>query len=176
MLPKVGSGSWTTLFSLERKACFILDANNGVGGAGHSVQRADFSPLTISGQELLLAEGGGHTQKQHSLIRGSSWNGSCGGLTSVILIVLSAVHLQFQGRFVPISLRPVLGTVAAYVTATVWSSCSERLPPSGGSQYLQDSSQLMAQNISYSPWAGTKGPWLCLMTKLLLFGLIWRFL
>ena len=46
----------------------------------------------------------------------------------------------------------------------------------GGSQYLQDSSQLMAQNISYSPWAGTKGPWLCLMTKLLLFGLIWRFL
>ena len=132
VLPTVGSGSWTALFSLERKACFILDANNGVCGAGHSVQRADFSLLTISGQELLLAEGGGHTQKQHSLIWGSSWNWSCGGLTSVILIVLSAVHLQFQARFVPISLRPVLGTVAAYVTATVWSSCSERLPPSGG--------------------------------------------
>ena len=27
----------------------------------------------------------------------------------------------------------------------------------------------MAQNIIYSPWEGTKGPWLCLLTKLLLF-------
>ena len=31
-----------------------------------------------------------------------------GGLTSVILIVLSTVSLQFQGQFVRISLRPVL--------------------------------------------------------------------
>ena len=36
-----------------------------------------------------------------------------GGLTSIILIVLSTVNLQFQGQFVPISLRPVLGIVAA---------------------------------------------------------------
>ena len=42
-----------------------------------------------------------------------------GGLTSVVLIVLSTVSLQFQGWFVPISLRPVLGIVAAYVMATV---------------------------------------------------------
>ena len=27
----------------------------------------------------------------------------------------------------------------------------------------------MAQNIIYSPWERTKGPWLCLMTTLLLF-------
>ena len=33
----------------------------------------------------------------------------------------------------------------------------------------------MAQNIICSPWGGTKGPWLCLMTKLLLFGLTWLF-
>ena len=46
-----------------------------------------------------------------------------GGLTSVILIVSSTVSLQFLGWFVPISLRPVLGIVAAYVMATVWSSC-----------------------------------------------------
>ena len=31
------------------------------------------------------------------------------GLTSVILIVLGTVNLQFQGPFVPISLWPVLG-------------------------------------------------------------------
>ena len=46
------------------------------------------------------------------------------GQTSIILIVLSMVNLQFQGQFVPISLRPVLGIVAAYVMATGRSSCS----------------------------------------------------
>ena len=46
------------------------------------------------------------------------------GLTSVIVIVLGTVNLQFQFRFVSNSLRPVLGIVAAYVTATVWSSRS----------------------------------------------------
>ena len=55
-----------------------------------------------------------------------------GGLTSIILIVLSTVNLQFQGRFVPASLRPALRIVAAYVMATVWSSCSSLLPPGGG--------------------------------------------
>ena len=47
-------------------------------------------------------------------------------------MVLSTVSLQFQGRFVPISLRPVLGIVAAYVMTVVWSSCSSLLPPGGG--------------------------------------------
>ena len=32
--------------------------------------------------------------------------------------------LRHQGNPVPISLRPVLGIVAAYVMATLWSSCS----------------------------------------------------
>ena len=46
------------------------------------------------------------------------------GVLTIILIVLGAVNLQFQGLFVPISLRPNLGIVAAYVMAAVWSSCS----------------------------------------------------
>ena len=33
----------------------------------------------------------------------------------------------------------------------------------------------MAQNIICSPWERTKGPWLCLMTTLLLFSLLWLF-
>ena len=49
-----------------------------------------------------------------------------------IWIVLSTVSLQLQGRFVPISLRPILGIVAAYVMATVWSPCSQLLPPGRG--------------------------------------------
>ena len=47
-----------------------------------------------------------------------------GGLISVISIVLSTVNLQFQDQFVSISLRPVLGTVAAHIIGVVWSSCS----------------------------------------------------
>ena len=46
------------------------------------------------------------------------------GLTSVILVVLGAVNLQFQGPLVPFSLRPILKIVAAYVQGTVLSSCS----------------------------------------------------
>ena len=40
-------------------------------------------------------------------------------LTGVILILFSTVHLQRQGQFVPISLRPVLRIVGDYVMATV---------------------------------------------------------
>ena len=47
-----------------------------------------------------------------------------GGLTSVFLTVLGEVNLQLQGPFVPISLRPVLGFVAAYVLCTIFSSYS----------------------------------------------------
>ena len=39
-------------------------------------------------------------------------------------------------------------------------------------QYLQTSTKDLAQNIIYSPWEGTKDPWLCLMTELL-FCLVW---
>ena len=45
------------------------------------------------------------------------------GLTSIILVVLGTINLQFQGPFVPISLCPTLRIVAARVLGTVWSSC-----------------------------------------------------
>ena len=44
-------------------------------------------------------------------------------LMNIILTVLGTVHFQFQGPFVPISLRPVLRIVAAHVLGTVLSSC-----------------------------------------------------
>ena len=47
-----------------------------------------------------------------------------GGLTSIILVLLGTVNLQFQGPFVPISLWSVLGIVAAFVVGAIWSSCS----------------------------------------------------
>ena len=51
------------------------------------------------------------------------WKLIISGLTSIIFVVLGTATLHFQGWLVPISLRPVLG-MAAYVMATVWSSCS----------------------------------------------------
>ena len=51
------------------------------------------------------------------------------GLTSIIFVILDTVNLQFQGCFVPISLRPVLEIVAAYVMDIV------SLPDAGFSIY-----------------------------------------
>ena len=41
------------------------------------------------------------------------------GLTIIIIVVLGTVNLHFQSQFAFISLRPILGTEAAYVMATV---------------------------------------------------------
>ena len=51
------------------------------------------------------------------------------GLASIILVVLGTVSLQFQGPFVPISLRPNLRTAAARVLGTVWVFRQLTSPP-----------------------------------------------
>lgn len=88
------------------------------------------SPLLIRGQELLKAslgkaqtEGGAPCRTAQSA-RTVSLNLVTWCLISIVSAVLSAVHLHCQGWFVPFSLRPVLGTVAASVRATAWPSCS----------------------------------------------------
>ena len=93
-------------------------------------------------------------------------------LTSVISIVLHTVNLQFRVCLLPFSwgqfselwqlMSSAIGCRIVHFSLC-WFRC------------LSDSSQDMAQNIIYSPWEGTQGPWLCLMTKLLLFGLLWLF-
>ena len=106
-----------------RKICFFWMPATGGGWGQTSVQRP--TPPRLPGNQwarAFIGEGRGYMQKQHSQLWPSSWNWSCGGLTSVILSVFSTVNLQFQGRCFPISLRPTLRTVAAYVMATVWSS------------------------------------------------------
>ena len=119
---------------MERKVCFTLDVSNwggGGGGAGQTpVQR--LTPLTDNqwARASIGRERGLHTETAQAALT-ITLKLIIGGLTSVILIVLSTVNLQFQGRFVPLSLRPVLGIVAACVMATVWSSCSSLLPPDG---------------------------------------------
>ena len=53
-------------------------------------------------------------------------------LTSVILIVLSTVNIQFQGRFSSISLRLILRTVATYVMTTGLVIMQLTSSPGGG--------------------------------------------
>ena len=45
-------------------------------------------------------------------------------LTSIILVVSGTVNLQFWGVLALVSLRTILGIVAAQVLGIAWSSCS----------------------------------------------------
>ena len=58
-------------------------------------------------------EGGNHMQKQHSQLT-VILKSVLRGLTSIMLIVLTMSNLRIQGWLVSISLRPVLGVMAAY--------------------------------------------------------------
>ena len=98
--------------------CWPLQ-RGGVGewrGGLTSVQ----SPIPSPGNQwttACIAERGGYTQKQQSaptaiFILLTS-------LVSVILVVSSIVSLLFQRPFVPISLRPILRIVAAFLVGTV---------------------------------------------------------
>jgi len=113
---------------VERQICFILDAGKvGVGGRMLVQSPAFLSPAKPpdnQGIRTLIDEGRGlHAETTQSALTVILKWFIC-GLSNVILIVLSTVTLQSHGQFVPISLRPILGIVAAYVMATVWLSCS----------------------------------------------------
>ena len=97
---------------MERKVCFIPETSNQ-GRKQTTVQGP--APPTISGQELLWE--GLHTEAAQSALT-VIFKLVIGGLTSIILMVIGMVNLQFQGQFVSISLRPIPGIVAAYVMAT----------------------------------------------------------
>ena len=86
-----------------------------------SVQRP--SPTTDNQWATTFIDGGGgwalYTETVQSALTGIL-KLVMGGLTSIILIVLGTVNLQFQGWFVSISLSSSLRIVAADITATVW--------------------------------------------------------
>ena len=110
---------------MERKVCFILEAGNL--GAGSYPKADSTPPATLNDEQWTTAftdRGRGLHAESAQLALAVVLTLVMGGLISVISIVLSTINLQFQGQFVSISLRPVLGIVAAYIMATVWSSCS----------------------------------------------------
>ena len=87
---------------VERTVCFILDASNW--GQGNCCPKTD--TLLYSQGEIVFIDRGRGLYAETAESAQSSRNWSC-VLTSIILI-LSTINLQFQCRFVPISLRPVL--------------------------------------------------------------------
>ena len=109
---------------VERKVCFISDACNHVGSGGgrKPIQRPTLPTDNQWARAFIGGGRGPHAETAQEALT-VILNLVISGLTSIILIVLSTVSLQFQGWFVSISLRPILGIVAAYVMATVWSSC-----------------------------------------------------
>ena len=102
---------------MEKKVCFILDSDNqGWGVRWTSVQRPTPPAPNNKGVRAFIYRGRGlHAETAQSAL--TALKLVIGGLTSIILIVLSTVNLQFHGQFVPISLKPILGLVAANVMA-----------------------------------------------------------
>ena len=91
-----------------------------------TVQRLTLLILATSGARCFIERSGGgllHAETAQSSLT-VIFKLVTSGLTSIILVVLGTVILQFQGPFVPISLHPVLGIVAAHILGTIWSSCS----------------------------------------------------
>ena len=124
MLPKVGSGCLPLESQYSRgkvggKENLLYFQRLATGGEGRLVSKGQLLHWQSGGKSFQRGVSGAHWRRE-GLHAGtaqsaltSSWNWSRGGLTSLISIVFSTVNLWSQGRFVPISLRPVLGTVAA---------------------------------------------------------------
>ena len=106
---------------VERKVCFILEA--GSQGQGPHIQRPTPPQPQSVGKNLY-----GQRERAPCINSAVSSGGrlETGHQSSnqYRLGYFYTVGILFQGQFVPISLRPVLGTVTAYIMATVWSSCS----------------------------------------------------
>ena len=105
---------------VERKVCFISDADiwDGASRGQTSVQRptpptdGQWARALIDRRRALRVE---TTQSSLAVILKLVIS----GLTRVILVTSGTVDLQFQGQFVSISSRPVLGITSGYVMATV---------------------------------------------------------
>ena len=107
----------------------------GQGGWWTSVQRlAPLPPLAISGARAFIDRRKGlHGEIAQSALT-VIFRLVIGGLTRVILIVLGTVNFQFPGALVPISLRPILGIMAASGSSVQEVAESQR-PPSNWAQH-----------------------------------------
>lgn len=116
---KVGGKEILLFFS------FLEAGNQGEGRLGPKSQHSIASQWVRAFKgEFQECVGGGATCRTSPSALMATLKSGISGLTSAILIVLSTFTLQYQGRFAPISSRPVFVTVAADVMPIVWPSCS----------------------------------------------------
>ena len=109
---------------VQRKVCFISDVAMGERMAD-ICPKADY-PHDKQRMRAFIGRvwrRGSYTQEQQLSLT-AIFKLVFSGLTSIILNVLGAVNLQFQGPFSLISLWSTLKIVEAHVLGTVWSSYS----------------------------------------------------
>ena len=110
---------------MERKVCFISDAGNLWGGWQTSVQRPTPHPDKQGSESFYRqSQGWGAPCRNSAVISDSHPELVISGLSSILLVVVGTVDLQFRGVLVPISLRSILRIVAAQVLGAVWPSYS----------------------------------------------------
>ena len=88
------------------------------GLRGQTRPKAGFPPRTQGKSFHKQREGGLHAETAQSALT-IIWKLVKGGLISVFLIIITTVTLQLQSQFVPVSLRPDLGSLEVSVTAAV---------------------------------------------------------
>ena len=121
---------------MGRKVCFILEA--GSQGRGHHIQRPT-PPQPQSVRKNFYGQRERAPCINSAVSSGGRLETGHQSSNQCHLDCFYTVGILFQGQFVPISLRPVLGTVTAYIMATGWSSCSYLyvLPPGGVSVFTR---------------------------------------
>ena len=113
---------------VENKVCFISDVSNWGARRGVDVRpKTDLPHHQQAEGKSFYRRGagvGGLHAETSTAISDSHLPLLISGLSSITLVVLGTVNLQFRDPFVLISLRPILGIVAALIMGTVWSSSS----------------------------------------------------
>ena len=169
---------------MERKVCFISDTGSWWKRVVDACPKVDSAPCPHPCKQrvrVFKAEwgwGGQHAETTQSS-RTVFFKLIISGLTSIILVVLDTVSLQFWGPFVPISLWSILGIVVSRVLGIMQLT----FPPGHHAvnfstwcfSVYKTAHRTWLRIFIYSPWERTKGAWLCLMTTLLLFDLLRRF-
>ena len=123
LLPKSGIRLLTTQKPINRpgwwEGKFALFQMLAAGGEGRRLSKGQLSATDNRGPRACIGRGRGlHAETAQSALT-VVLKSVLGGLTNVILIVLGTVNHHSQGQFVSISLRPILGVVAAYVVGAV---------------------------------------------------------
>ena len=100
---------------VERKVCFTSDANNWGRGWQTSVQRSPPHPKVVGESFYRWGWGdawGEVTCRNSTVISNCQLQLVISGVTSIILVVLGTVNLQFHSTLISLSLQSILEIVA----------------------------------------------------------------